>query len=107
MNCLHKRPYCQLYLLCFLMSAVLFIAEFDVSRVVLDDFLPQPVSVNMCIDFSSSNTLMTQHGLYSSQIGSSLQQMGCKGMAEGVRTDFFCDAGFVGQLFDEVENHDA
>lgn len=85
----------------------LFLAVFDVAWMVLYDFTAEHLAVYMGIDFRRGNALVAQHALDGSQVGTSFQQVGGKGVAEGVWTDVFGDAGFVGQFFNEVEYHDA
>jgi hypothetical protein len=60
-----------------------------VPRMMLNDFASQTISVNMCVNFGSTDTFVSQHALDDTQIGTSFQQMSCKLMSEGVRTDFF------------------
>ena len=61
----------------------------------------------MCVNFCCSYTFVPHHALDGTKVGSTLQQMGSKRMAEGVGANVFGDAGTVGQLLDEVEYHDA
>ena len=44
---------------------------------------------------------------FESNVDASFKQVGGKGMAEGVRTDVFGDAGLLRQFLDEMEYHDA
>lgn len=85
----------------------LFLAVFDVAWMVLYDFTAEHLAVYMGIDFRRGNALVAQHALDGSQVGASFQQVGSKGVAEGMWTDVFGDAGFAGQFFNEVEYHDA
>ena len=72
-----------------------------------DDFCAQHRAVDMGIDLGSGDGFMSQHGLNGTQVGSSLQQVGGKRMTERVRTNGLLDACPFGQLFDEMEHHDA
>ena len=85
----------------------LLLAIFDVTRMVLYDFAAEHLAVYVGIDFRRGNALVAQHALDGSQVGTSFQQVGGKGVAEGMWTDVFGDAGFLSQFFNEVEYHDA
>ena len=50
---------------------------------------------------------MPQHLLNGAQIGSTLEQVGGKGVAERVGADRLFDAGKLAQPLDNVEHHDA
>lgn len=50
----------------------------DISGMMTDDFLPQTASVDVCVYFRSGDFLMSEHALYGSEIGSSLQQVSCE-----------------------------
>lgn len=65
----------------------LFLAVFDVAWMVLYDFTAEHLAVYMGIDFRRGNALVAQHALDGSQVGTSFQQVGGKGVAEGVWTD--------------------
>ena len=86
----------------FPLFAVLYIAG-----MMFYDFTALSVPVNMCVNFCCSDRFVTQHTLYGAQVGASFKQVGGKGMAEGVRTDVFGDAGLLRQFLDEMEYHDA
>ena len=77
----------------FPLFAVLYIAG-----MMFYDFTAQSVPVNMCVNFCCSDRFVTQHTLYGAQVGASFKQVGGKGMAEGVRTDVFGDAGLLRQF---------
>ena len=79
----------------------------NVPWMVLNDLTSQHIPVDMGVDFSGRNRLVSQHTLDGAEVGTSFQQVGGEGMAEGVRTDIFGDAGFLCQLFNQVKNHDA
>ncbi len=74
---------------------------------MFDDFCAQHRAVDMGIDLGSGDGFMPQHGLNGAQVSSSLQQVGSKRMTERVRTNGLLDACLFGQLFDEMEHHDA
>ena len=56
----------------------------SVSRMKLLQCLPQKFPVQVCIDFRSGDTGMSQHFLYGPEIGASFYQVGGKGVAESV-----------------------
>ena len=79
----------------------------NVPWMVLNDLTSQHIPVDMGVDFSGRNRLVSQHTLDGAEVGTSFQQVGGEGMAEGVRTDVFGDAGLLRQFLDEMEYHDA
>ena len=79
----------------------------DIPWMMAYDFIAQHASVDMGINLCSGDGFMSQHGLDSSQVSPSLQQMGGKRVAEGVWTDGFLDASLLCQFFDKVKHHDA
>ena len=72
--------------------------------VFLND-LSEIVAVKMGINFGGGNGLMTQHFLYSPQIGSALNEVSSEGVPKGVRTHFFVQPCFIYQIFDVHKNH--
>ena len=48
---------------------------------------------------------MAQHTLDSPEIGTSLQKMGGKGVAEGMRTYRFVNSGHCREILDDIKNH--
>ena len=79
----------------------------DVAGVVLQNFLAQVAAVQMHIDFCGANVFVAEHGLYGTEVGAPLQQMGGKAVAEGVGTDVFGDAGPLCVFLDEDKEADA
>ena len=79
----------------------------DVAGVVLQNFLAQVAAVQMHIDFCGANVFVAEHGLYGTEVGAPLQQMGGKAVAEGVGTDVLGDAGPLCVIFDEDKEADA
>ena len=79
----------------------------DVAGVVLQNFLAQVAAVQMHIDFCGAYVFVAEHGLYATEVGTSLQQMGGKTVAEGVGTDVFGDAGPLCVFLDEDKEADA
>ena len=61
----------------------------------------------MHVDFGGLDALVPEHLLDGAQVGSSLEQMGGKGMPQGVWTHGFPDTRPVAQVLDDVENHHA
>ena len=79
----------------------------DVAGVVLQNFLSQVAAVQMHVDFCGAYVFVAEHGLYATEVGASLQQMGGKAVAEGVGTDVFGDAGPLCVFLDEDKEADA
>lgn len=73
---------------------------------VFQYFLPEKLSVDMCINLGSRYLLMPQHLLDSPQVGTAFQQMGRKRMPERMRTDIFMNACHLRLLLDNMKNHD-
>ena len=63
--------------------------------------------IDFCVDFGGGNLLVSEHHLNGSEVGSSLKQMGGKGMTEGVRADLFRNTCFGTVAFHDIEHHDA
>ena len=70
-----------------------------------EDLVAQAGAVNVDIDFGSGDALMTQHLLDGSQVGSALEQMGGKAVAQRVWADDLAHPSEFTQLFDDMENH--
>ena len=79
----------------------------DVAGVVFQDFLTQVAAVQMHVYFCGANVFVAEHGLYGTEVGASLQQMGGKAVAEGVGADVFGDAGLFCVFLDEDKEADA
>ena len=67
--------------------------------------LTQTCTVDVGIYFGCRDTLVTEHCLYHTEVCTALEQMGGKGVAEGVRADTFLYTGHHNQLLDEMEHH--
>lgn len=78
-----------------------------VSGMMLQYFLAQTAPVDMHVNLGRGNTFVPQHGLNDTQIGTAFQQVGGKGMTEGMGTDGFAQAALLDQLFYHVEYQDA
>lgn len=68
----------------------------DVAGMVLQDFLAQMAAVQMHVDFGGADVFVAEHGLDGAEVGSALEQMGGKAVAEGVGADVLGDAGAAG-----------
>ena len=69
------------------------------------DGLLQMRSHNVCVDLSSPDIGVAQHGLNATKIGTAFQKVRGKSMPEDVRTESLVDAGFFAvdpQEFPEV-----
>ncbi len=75
------------------------------SRMVLHHFPPKETAIHMHIDFCRCYVFMPEHLLDGTQIGAAFEQMGSKGMAQGMRTDTFPDAALPAQILHNVEHH--
>ena len=75
------------------------------SRMVLHHFPPKETAIYMHIDFCRCYVFMPEHLLDGTQIGAAFEQMGSKGMAQGMRTDTFPDAALPAQILHNVEHH--
>src|SRR5690606_12150825 len=58
------------------------------------------------IDFGSGNAFVSQHLLYSTQVGTAFDQVAGKRMAERVGTDFFLQSDFCRKVLDDNKYHD-
>lgn len=59
----------------------------------------------MRVDFRRAHARVTQHLLYSEQVGTAFEQMCGKAMPESVGADGLGDAIFLSQVFHDEENH--
>ncbi len=73
---------------------------FDVSWVVLQNFLTEMALVDVHIDFCGADVLVPEHCLYCPEVGSALQKLCGEAMAEGVGADVLADARFLGIILD-------
>ena len=61
----------------------------------------------MGVDFGGSDALVPEQCLYDAQVGTSLEQCGGEGVAQGVGRDVFLDACFCSLSLNHDENHGA
>ena len=66
----------------------------NVSWMMLNDLTSQHIPVDMGVDFSGCDRLVSQHTLDGTEVGTSFQQVGCERMAEGVWTVFLVMPAF-------------
>ena len=59
---------------------------------MFEDFLTKVGAVDMHIYLGSGDLLVTQHGLDGAQVGTALEEVGGKAVAEGMRTDILLDS---------------
>ena len=64
----------------------------------------QTTAINMRIYFGCRDTFVTEHRLYHSQIGTTLKQMCCKGVTEGVGTHTLFYSGEGGKFLYNMED---
>ena len=60
----------------------------------------------MGIDFGRGNGFMSEHFLHRPQISSAFNQMGSKGVPEGMRTDLLFYSSANRKFPDDMEYHD-
>ena len=62
----------------------------------------EPAAVNVGIDLGSGNIRMAQHELDGPQIGTMFEEVGGKGMAQGMGADLLVDPGRGDGLLDDL-----
>ena len=72
---------------------------------VHDNLLAQTCAVYVCVNLSCRYAFVSQHRLNDTQIGTALEQMGGKGVAECVRADTFVYSCNFCILLYHVEYH--
>lgn len=82
-------------------------AIFDVARVMLEYLAAEHTAIDVGIDFGGADALMSEHTLNGAEVGATLEKVGGKRVAEGVGADGLLQPDAGGQLFDDMENHDA
>lgn len=90
----------------FMPSLVVLFPE-NVARMMLQDLFAQVLTVDMGVDLCGGDTLMAKHGLNGAEVGTSLQQVRGKGVAEGMRGNVLGDTCQFSQLLDTDEEGDA
>lgn len=78
----------------------------NISGVMFNNFTPKHLAIDMRINLSGDDRLVSQHALYNSQISTAFKEMGRKRVTKGVGTDGLSDAGHFSQLFNQMEDHD-
>ena len=63
--------------------------------------------VNVCVYLGGGDGFVTEHSLDGTQIGTSFEQGGSKGVAECVGGNFFLYTCFLHEVFDHEEHHDS
>ena len=59
----------------------------------------------MCVDFCRADAGVAEHLLHGEQVGAAFEEVGGEAVAEGMRTDGFGDAVFLGQFLHDEEDH--
>jgi hypothetical protein len=75
------------------------------SRVIVFQGFSQKLAVDMGINLGGGNTRVTEHFLYSPQIGSSFYQVGGERMPEAMGGNGFGDSRFSDKIFEDQEDH--
>ena len=78
-----------------------------IAGVAGEDFFAQVLTVEMEIDLGGGYALVTQQSLHTAEVGTALEEVGGKGMTEGVRRYLLLDASHEGVFLDVVEDGDA
>ena len=78
----------------------------NVPWMVLNDLTSQHIPVDMGVDFSGRNRLVSQHTMGGAEVGPSFQQVGGERMTEGMGTYVFMDTGGLRLLLDDMKYHD-
>ena len=76
-----------------------------IAGMVLQDFVAQAGSVDVDIDLSGRDALVSQHLLDGTQVGAAFKQVGSETVAQGVRADNLAHTSQFAQLLDDVEDH--
>jgi hypothetical protein len=74
------------------------------SRMELTHHIFEVFATQVCVNFSGGDALVAQHFLYSTQIGTCLYHVRCKGMAEGMWTNILPYPTHFSSVFYDVEN---
>ena len=61
--------------------------------------------VQVGVDLSRGNISMAQHTLDAAKVGPPLDEVGGKGMPQGMRANLFLDPGFRRQCLEEFPEH--
>ena len=72
---------------------------------IIEDGLSEEFCIDVGINLGGENGFVTEHFLNGTKVGSHFDEVGGKGVAEGVGTNGFVDACFGGEVFDDVKNH--
>lgn len=67
----------------------------------------ESAGVDMGVDLRGADVAVTQHHLHRAQVGPAAEQVGGKGMAQGMRADLFADAGAESRFLDDLPEADA
>ena len=78
-----------------------------VAWVMVYDFRAQAMGIDVGVYLRGAYVFVAQHALDDAQVGTSLEQVGGEGVAQGVGADGFLDSCQLGQFFDDVKHRDA
>lgn len=78
-----------------------------VTRVMLNNFGTQAMSVDVGINFGSAYIFVPKHTLYDAKVGATFEQVGGEGVAEGMWADGFLEPRLLSQFLDDMEHRDA
>ena len=70
---------------------------------IIEDGLSEEFCIDVGINLGGENGFVTEHFLNGTEVGAHFDEVGGKGVAEGVGTNGFVDACFGGEVFDDVK----
>lgn len=71
------------------------------------ELLAQELAVDVGVELGGAYAFVAEHGLYGTEVGTALEEVGGEGVAQGVGGDGTRDAGTGGQHLYGVEHGDA
>ena len=74
---------------------------------MLLELFAQELAVDVGVELGGAYAFVAEHGLYGTEVGTALEEVGSKGVAQGVGGDGTGDAGTGGQHLYGVEHGDA
>ena len=72
---------------------------------IIEDGLSEEFGIDVGVDFGGKDGFVAKHLLYGAEVGAHFNEVGGKGVTEGVGADRFVDACFGGEVFDDVKDH--
>ena len=72
---------------------------------MLQNVLHPLLGTDVGVDFGGKNAFVAEHLLHNAQVCTVFNQMGCKGMSEGVRRDFLGNPRKLNLFLDHCKDH--